>query len=146
MTDLPRNLSPGEIDRRWREIEPIILFALRKAKYRIPVEEVYGKLVVEEKAIYMEFPEGFLIWSVHQRAQETVRTLWLLLAYGVGTGVMTKYVPTMDELARVNGCSRIAFSTEREGWHRIAKKIGYWQKRPIRGVFERWPGRQSPTR
>jgi hypothetical protein len=70
-------------------------------------------------------PESFVVLTEYTCPYAKHRVLWVDAAYSPVGQAMEKYSADIDEIGREAGCSRIEFSSPREGFKRLAGRYGY---------------------
>jgi hypothetical protein len=81
------------------------------------IEEIYHECRSNTLFIFT-VEEGFIV--VKETLLDTGdKDLWVFIAYGEGVNLFEKYEADLDELAKMSGCNRISFSTQRKGWERL---------------------------
>lgn len=70
-------------------------------------------------AVCLVCPDGLVVLTLEQDADETIDA-WVLLAASTGaTGVFRQHEGAMVAIARELGATRLTFRTDRKGWKRL---------------------------
>lgn len=91
------------------------------------VEQVIASLHEYKSFLFMDSSdeESFVVLTEWQCPYTKQRVLWVEAAYSPCGDAMSKYSSEIDDIGREAGCSRIEFSSTREGFKRLAGRYGY---------------------
>lgn len=116
------------IDDHWPEVERGLAVVAEKAQDEI-APTIIREDCQKQRLHFFKVPEGFFILATRIGPPVTVH---IKIAYGTGGGLIAKYLPHIEKLARMAGASRITFESKRPGyrralcdWHRDG--IHYWR-------------------
>lgn len=115
-----RPILPHNIPIVWGDIAEGIEAARAKAGIDDP-EQIFLRLCRSEAFLFF-VPEGFFILLPVYRQVPSV-LVWV--AYGKGTGLIGKYLPKIESLARDIGAEQLEFTSDRPGYRRVFRD---WQR------------------
>lgn len=104
----------------WGDIADGIEAVRAKAGIDDP-EQIFRRLCRSEAFLFF-VPEGFFILLPVCRQVPSV-LVWV--AYGKGTGLIGKYLPKIESLARDIGAEQLEFTSDRPGYRRVFRD---WQR------------------
>lgn len=124
-------LELADIDEVWPRVEHVARVSINGDQ--CSHEEL--KIACREgQALCFASPDGVLVVTLEQNHVKMDLELLIWVAASVGThGVIQKYLPQIDQIARELGVSRMKFESDRAGWLRALG--GDWRIRNIE--FER---------
>jgi len=124
---MPKNLKdsvtvvPSEaVPEAWQGILPGLKAVQSKAgtdDFRV----IYRRLTAGEAFLFLA-PEGFFVLLPVYRDAPSV-LIWI--AYGVGVGLLRKYMPLLEEMARDIGAEAVEIESTRPGYRRALK---HWKR------------------
>ncbi len=91
------------------------------------VEQIVTSLQECKSFLFMDSfdPQSFVVLTEWQCPYTKQRVLEVQAAYSPNGNAMVKYSADIDAIGREAGCSRIEFSSPREGFKRLAGRHGY---------------------
>ena len=124
-------IDPVDLHDYW----PLILEGLKKVQKHsdgwIP-EDVYACLRAGTSTLHIGYEgedyEGFVILTPMQEFDGKKLNIWI--AYGTG-GVVKKYLPEIEMMARRIGAKAITLASPRKGWARMFKPITTLYKKEL---------------
>lgn len=111
--------------------EEEVLHGLRVVKQETDaewsVEQIIASLHEYKSFLFMDSsdPRSFVVLTEWQCPYTKQRILEVQAAYSPSGDAMAKYSSEIDAIGREAGCSRIEFSSPREGFKRLAGRYGY---------------------
>lgn len=123
-------LTPANIRDHWDRIRPGVqcVISLSKADYR--PEDVYAACVQGLAALYVDDP-GFVILAPQVNVFTGRRELLVWIAWAEGNGLIERYQPEIDDIARREGFEALVCWSNRRGFGRVPD----W--REVATVYER---------
>jgi len=106
------------------DVWPNILPGLEVVKKKAGTDDfelIYQRLTDNEAFLFL-VPEGFFILLPIYR-QHPVVLLWI--GYGVGGGLLARYMPLVEAMARDIGAETVEIESTRPGYRRVLK---HWQR------------------
>lgn len=116
------------IDDHWLDIAPGLLCVQRKADVPWTLSEIRDACRNEQAFLFVAH-EGFVI--VRPESAAGIPRLFVWAAYGLGGGLIAKYQPFIEHLARDMGARSIRFHSTRRGYERLQgwKREGNYYER-----------------
>lgn len=116
------------IDDHWPEVERGLAVVAEKAQDDI-APTIIREDCRKQRLHFFKVPEGFFILATRIGPPVSVH---IKVGYGLGTGLLTKYMPHIEKLARMAGATRITFESKRLGYRRVLRDwcrdgIHYWR-------------------
>ena len=110
----PRLVQPEDLQAAW----PSILPGLKRVKAKAGADDfgLIHRRLVSREAFLFTVPEGFFILMPLHRKEPAV-LVWV--AYGEGGGLLHRYLPVIEDMAREIGAEHIEFESPRPGYRRV---------------------------
>ncbi len=119
-------LKPADIRREWPRIRQEVAAIL--AGDDEPPEELYAECRFGRAQLYT-CPEGFVVLKKYRREDNGRPELLLWMAQGAGGGLLRRYLPQLEQIARDTGAATLAFRTRRRGFERLLDQR--WRLRAV---------------
>lgn len=116
MTAEIRPIPPQNIPFVWDQISDGIEKVRAKAGIDDP-DCIYKRLCDSEAFLFITPECFFILLPIHRDAPSVL--VWV--AYGTGGGLITKYLPVVEALARDIGAQQIEIESPRPGYRRVFK-------------------------
>jgi hypothetical protein len=121
-------IQPGELRDAWAFVRPA-LDTMDRPDGWLP-EDVYLLLRNNGASLYMIYDEtgaraGFFILRLLQDFDGSRVHIWILYARDAEFDVMAAFDNELQALARNAGATRLTFSTNRPGWHKLAPRYDF---------------------
>jgi hypothetical protein len=105
------------IDDHWPEVERGLAVVAKKAPANWTPEAIRERCRIG-RSHFFKVPEGFFILDTLAGPPVTIH---IKIAYGTGGGLIAKYLPHIEKLARMAGAEQITFQSTRTGYRRAMR-------------------------
>jgi hypothetical protein len=125
-----RYIQPQELRDWWHLIKPGLERIKEKSTEPWIPEDVYADCYSQNSMLWVLFrngrPSSFVV------LQPVGDTLHIWCAYGFEDGVLEEGFAQVEEIAKRGNATKITFDSNRAGWNRAAKRLGFRPRKWIK--------------
>jgi hypothetical protein len=128
---IPIVLKPDQINLYWSNIEAGLKDMLDMPGRDWTLESIYEELITGTSSCICVIDrwDGFIIYRIYGYPS----ICWIGIAYSANNNDIGYYWKYLIDSVRKAGITKIAFSSARTGWGRLAKRYGF---KPVRIIYE----------